>query len=112
MACDYAPPAHTASAALASVNGGCLLGAAMVAAVRGSMSSSEMMEWGWRVPFLVGILFGGVGVWLRRGLGDTHGFEQMSLDKKLAESPVKMVRRGGEGRGGVLMYGVREAGPA
>ena len=76
---------------LSTANWGCLLGAVVVAIVRACMSKADMFSWGWRVPFWAGIFFGLTGIWLRKGLGDTHGFEQMVQDKKLSGSPLKQV---------------------
>ena len=92
---ESAPPDKVnfwASMTLSTANWGCLLGAVVVAIVRASISKQDMFEWGWRIPFWAGIAFGLGGIWLRKGLGETHGFEQMVQDKKLSGDPLKQVQ--------------------
>lgn len=48
--------------------GGMLLGSLIGAGLSAALSAEEMTDWGWRVPFLLGIVVGGVGLLLRRGL--------------------------------------------
>lgn len=47
---------------------GILLGSAAGTAVNAMLSGAEVAAWGWRVPFLFGILVGGIGLVLRRSL--------------------------------------------
>src|SRR5215469_17678037 len=51
-------------------SGGTLLGSALGAAVTTALGQSSIESWGWRVPFLIGILVGLVGLYLRRGLDE------------------------------------------
>lgn len=52
--------------------GGAALGGALVAAtLSGTLSHEALLAWGWRVPFLAGMLIGPVGFYLRRHLDDT-----------------------------------------
>ena len=46
--------------------GGTLLGSAAAALVASLISQEALVAWGWRVPFLAGILLGGFVVFLRR----------------------------------------------
>lgn len=52
-------------------DGGVLLGAATGTALANSMSPEALAEWGWRVPFLFGLVVGLAGYALRRGLEET-----------------------------------------
>ncbi|MGB8550705.1 MAG: MFS transporter [Xanthobacteraceae bacterium] len=45
---------------------GILLGSAIGAAFAGSMSAAALASWGWRLPFLLGLLVGIAGYFLRR----------------------------------------------
>jgi MFS transporter, MHS family, proline/betaine transporter len=47
---------------------GTLLGSAVGAAVTTLLGQSSIESWGWRVPFLIGILVGVVGLYIRSGL--------------------------------------------
>jgi MFS transporter, MHS family, proline/betaine transporter len=49
---------------------GILLGSATGAVLEWLMSAQAVAEWGWRVPFLIGLLVGFAGLVLRRGLSD------------------------------------------
>src|SRR5262245_35724349 len=50
--------------------GGILLGSATGAALAGLMSEQALETWGWRVPFLIGLVVGLAGFALRRGLAE------------------------------------------
>src|SRR6202050_4882878 len=51
-----------------------LLGALVSAAVTRDLSSEALDEWGWRIPFLLGLVIGPVGLYLRRHLKETEAF--------------------------------------
>src|SRR6476659_856030 len=50
---------------------GTLLGSAMGAALAASMSTAALEAWGWRIPFLLGLVVGIAGYFLRRHVLDT-----------------------------------------
>jgi MHS family proline/betaine transporter-like MFS transporter len=47
---------------------GILLGSAVGALVSSVMGADELSAWGWRIPFLFGVVVGVFGLWLRRRL--------------------------------------------
>ncbi|PVZ83462.1 MFS transporter [Serratia sp. S1B] len=47
------------------------------------------MEWGWRVPFLVGMVLLGIGHWIRRSIGESPIFEEIKQRKATNDQPVK-----------------------
>jgi MFS family permease len=49
-------------------------GAVMGALVTKWLSPDALNAWGWRLPFLVGLLIGPVGLWIRRHLDEAEGF--------------------------------------
>ena len=55
---------------------GTLLGSAMGAGFAASMSEATLEAWGWRIPFLVGLLIGIAGYFLRRHVLDNPPAEQ------------------------------------
>ncbi|WP_414591713.1 MFS transporter [Ancylobacter sp. G4_0304] len=54
-----------ASFAGCGASGGTLLGSAVAAVTATVMTSDDLAAWGWRVPFLLGILLGGFTLYLR-----------------------------------------------
>ena len=73
----------------ASGNLGTTLGMGVSALLRHYLSKQDLYTWGWRVPFLSGILFGVIGIWLRSKLDDDEGvpFQVDEIRKeKISES--------------------------
>ena len=60
---------HTASIAI-----GIGMGLAAAAAVSGVLSPDDLARWGWRVPFLVALPLGLIGLVIRRSLDETPAF--------------------------------------
>src|SRR5699024_6038476 len=57
---------------------GMLLSAGVIALMTGLISPGEaVMEWGWRVPFLLSVVLIGVGYWVRRTVEDTPVFKEI-----------------------------------
>jgi MFS family permease len=78
----------------AGLTGGILLGSLVATVVNKAYSPAEMLEFGWRVPFIIGGLFGLISVWLRQWLHETPVFRQMHAGQMLAdEMPLKKVIR-------------------
>jgi len=46
-------------------------------------------SWAWRVPFLLGVLVAGVGLWVRRSLHETPSFEKLKAEGGIADSPLR-----------------------
>jgi MFS family permease len=62
--------------------------------VNTSYSPAELLAEGWRVPFIVGGVFGLISVWLRQWLHETPVFKEMQARQTLAaELPLKTVIR-------------------
>ncbi|WFT80011.1 MULTISPECIES: MFS transporter [unclassified Methylobacterium] len=73
------------------VNGGVLLAALANLALQSWLPPAVMAEYGWRIAFLIGGLFGLVSFWLRRSLEETPEF--LRLQHLAARSPVGEVLR-------------------
>ncbi len=54
------------SFAVVAVAAGTLTGSAVDAVLSSMLSPAAMLEWGWRVPFLLGVVLGGVALALRK----------------------------------------------
>lgn len=71
---------------------GILLGSVVATQVNTRLSPQAVHEFGWRIPFLLGGVFGLVAMYLRRWLQETPIFLEMQQRKALAqELPVKAV---------------------
>jgi MHS family proline/betaine transporter-like MFS transporter len=44
--------------------------------ILGSLTPDQLNSWGWRVPFLFGLLIGPIGLYIRSQVGETPEFEQ------------------------------------
>src|SRR6202008_2389083 len=58
-----------------STAGGSLLGSAVSAVMTSSLSQAAMLDWGWRAPFLLGVLLFFVGAYLRQNVDETPSYE-------------------------------------
>ena len=71
---------------------GILLGAVVATQINTHLTQQAVHDYGWRIPFLLGGVFGLVAMYLRRWLQETPIFLEMQQRKKLAqELPVKSV---------------------
>jgi MHS family proline/betaine transporter-like MFS transporter len=65
---------------------GYILGAIVVTVADATLSESQLLSWGWRIPFLVALPLGAVGVYLRTRLADTPAFEQLEQESQEREA--------------------------
>jgi len=71
---------------------GILIGSLVAAAINGRMTPAAVLDYGWRLPFLAGGVFGFFAVWLRRWLSETPVFEAMHARRELASGlPLRRV---------------------
>jgi MFS family permease len=74
-----------------------LLGAILGTLLTRSLTPEALDSWGWRIPFLFGLIIGPVGLYIRRHLDETSAFLQSN------RSPA-----GQQGSGSVLMSHTKE----
>ena len=73
---------------------GILLGSLVATAINRLYSPQELLDFAWRVPFLLGGVFGLLSVYLRRWLHETPVFAELQQRRALAEEvPLKAVLR-------------------
>lgn len=81
---------------------GILLGSLVARAINATFDEATVLDWAWRLPFIIGGLFGFIALVLRRQLHETPVFAEMQARKGLAvELPLKTVLN--EHRGAVLL---------
>ena len=94
---EHVPPRHVGFACgtlTAGLTGGILLGSLVATAINKIYAPPELLAEGWRVPFIIGGVFGLVSVWLRQWLHETPVFKEMQARQTLAEElPLKTVVR-------------------
>jgi MFS family permease len=94
---EHVPQRHVGFACgtlTAGLTGGILLGSLVAGAVTRSYAPAELLVQGWRIPFILGGVFGLVSVWLRQYLHETPVFKEMQARQQLAnELPLKTVVR-------------------
>ena len=74
---------------------GILLGSLVASWVNTTWTPDEVLHWAWRLPFILGGLFGLLAVWLRRYLEETPVFEEMRRRRELVKGlPLKVVLQG------------------
>ncbi len=94
---EHVPPRNVGFACgtlTAGLTGGILLGSLVATAINTFYTPEEVITTGWRVPFIIGGVFGFFAVWLRMWLQETPVFKEMQARQELAkELPLKTVIR-------------------
>ncbi len=102
---EHVPARHVGYACGTLTSGltaGILLGSLVATAINSFYSATEVQDYAWRIPFLLGGVFGLFSVYLRRWLHETPVFAELQQRKALAEEvPLKAVVR--DHRGAVLV---------
>ncbi|MDF1757218.1 MAG: MFS transporter [Legionellaceae bacterium] len=68
---------------------GILLGSGMGALITGLLSIEDMDHWGWRIPFMMGLLLGFFGYYLRSKMPETPIFLKMKALNTVLENPIR-----------------------
>lgn len=72
-----------------AVVSGILLGSIVTLGVNLSFSQEEIKEWAWRIPFLLGGVFGIISIFLRRYLSETPVFKEIKALSQTSKLPIK-----------------------
>lgn len=72
---------------------GFLLGAVVVSFVSLSLGDEAMQAWGWRVPFLVSLPLGLVGLYLRKSLEESPTFEASENNSRHRKKSIRSIIR-------------------
>ncbi len=95
---EHVPERHTGFAVgtlTAGLTTGILLGSLIATSINTALTPLEVLQYGWRIPFLLGGAFGLLAVYLRRFLEETPVFRQMHAARALSqELPLKTIVRG------------------
>lgn len=69
--------------------GGFLLASGLTTLLTFALSDPAMHAWGWRIPFLVALPLGSIGLYLRVRLTDTPNFTTLDAQKATASAPIR-----------------------
>ena len=70
---------------------GGMLGSALAAAWTSLLPEEEFLRFGWRIPFLIGIVVGGIGFFLRQRTFETPPFCKLIRSGQTSKAPLKEV---------------------
>src|SRR5690606_34675030 len=94
---EHVSPRHRAlacGALSAGLCAGILLGSLVARAINAAFDEREVLDWAWRLPFVIGGAFGLLAMYLRRQLHETPVFAELQARRALAaELPLKAVVR-------------------
>lgn len=65
-----------ASTSLLGATGGILLGSLLSTLISSELNEAQLNAWGWRIPFILGVLVAGVGFLIRRHMPETISAKQ------------------------------------
>ncbi|MGV8923001.1 MAG: MFS transporter [Thermomonas sp.] len=98
---EHVSPRHrnlACGALSAGLCAGILMGSVVARTLNAALDEGQLLTWGWRLPFLLGGVFGLVAMYLRRLLHETPVFTEMQARRELsAELPLKNVLRAHRG---------------
>ena len=89
---EHAPPGYRARAGSVTVLSlviGFLAGSLVATAVSSAMSPEAFHDWGWRLPFFIGVLIGFVGYYIREHGEESPAYEEAKASGTLSRSPVR-----------------------
>lgn len=73
---------------LASVSAGLLLGSGVAALLSSSLAPDAFASWGWRIPFLLGVVLVPMGIYLRRHVDEPPVFEAHAAAVAAVRPPI------------------------
>jgi MHS family proline/betaine transporter-like MFS transporter len=89
---EHAPPHRkglSGSASLVSLILGFMLGSFVSLCFVTFLSTEDFESWGWRIPFLIGIAVGLVGLYIRSHCDESPAYEEAKREGVLSATPVR-----------------------
>ncbi|MDM7852611.1 MFS transporter [Pseudochrobactrum kiredjianiae] len=91
---EYSPPAKRGlytSLVPASTAAGLLAGSLMAAGLFAFLTPEEMQSYGWRLPFLLALPLGAIGIYIRLKIEDTPKFRELENQHRVTATPAKEI---------------------
>ena len=88
---EIAPAKHRGlygSWAFSSSIAGVMFGSLVATVLHNVLPPEDLNAWGWRLPFLMGILIGLFGLWMRKGMEESPEFTRIEKKGEITISPV------------------------
>jgi MHS family proline/betaine transporter-like MFS transporter len=88
---EYSPPGRRGlfgSIQQTSVGLALIAGSLSAALLNSLLDSDQMIDWGWRIPFIVGFVLAPIGFYLRSKVAETPAFENALEQHHTAKNPV------------------------
>lgn len=68
-----------------------------------TLTTEQLQDWGWRIPFLLALPLGGIGLYIRNKLEDSPEFEKMKKASGIAKNPLREALASAEHRRAILL---------
>ncbi|WP_375319550.1 MFS transporter [Candidatus Tisiphia endosymbiont of Oplodontha viridula] len=81
----------SSSVSMSSICIGLLFGSGISQCIQSLLSAEQFDDWGWRIPFLLGILIFFAGLYIKKYTSETPSFQNMKEKGKILKSPLKQV---------------------
>ncbi|MCG2624944.1 MFS transporter [Arthrobacter sp. I2-34] len=94
FAAEYAPRKHRGfQVAIVNVgsNAGSLAAAIVALVMTSTFASETILEWAWRVPFILSVPLALVGLWIRAKMGDTPQYDELKSSGEVAKLPLTAI---------------------
>lgn len=89
---EYAPPGKRGligSLQQFSVGLGLIAGTLAAAILNSTLDKEAMIDWGWRIPFIIGFILAPIGLYLRARVAETPAFDRTVAAAQVTTSPVR-----------------------
>ncbi len=89
---EHSPPQHrglAGSASIISLIIGFLMGSFVALLFVKILSPEDFRSWGWRVPFLLGIAVGFIGLYIRSSCDESPAYAEAKREGHLSDKPVR-----------------------
>jgi MHS family proline/betaine transporter-like MFS transporter len=89
---EYSPPGKrglVSSMQQFSVGLALIFGTLTAALLNSLLDAQAMIDWGWRIPFILGFVLAPIGLYLRSKVSETPAFDRATAQHKVAAHPVR-----------------------
>ncbi|MCC8371278.1 MAG: MFS transporter [Rickettsia endosymbiont of Pseudomimeciton antennatum] len=81
----------SSSVSISSICIGLLFGSGISQCIQSLLSAEQFDDWGWRIPFLLGIFILFAGLYIKKYTSETPSFQSMKENDGILKSPLKKV---------------------